>query len=188
MAAIDPIPTSEAVRTRRADVRNRMVHMLWAAHEADRRGEGCLHDVLGTTHIDHPGGVCFYPAGGDAARQILDNLSSFEQTDPEERVAFREQATFLALLVGSPLASYVSTSAVIAYNDPARPGWPVLYMNHCAGQLTRHINPLDLGMFADVMVVDPLDARALWCRGDRQSEVLQLDGLRQFLNAAERLC
>lgn len=186
----DAAPPSEAALTRRAEMRNTLVAMIWGAVEAERLGERCLHTVLATEErpadMHHPHGVCFY-SGPDAPRVLTEQLAGFEAVDPE-RALHRERALLLALLVASPLRPYVASSVVIAYNDPVARGWPVLYVNHHAGQFTRHISPLDLDLFASIEVVEDGDARALWCRNDRTIEQGQLDNLRLFLAAGGRLC
>jgi len=177
---------SEAARTQPQAVRDSLVHMLWAAYEAERLGEPCLHYVLAADRGQalseyHPDGVCFYLASQQSPAELLDRLAEFEQAHGAERLSYRERALYLALMVGSPLRGFLCDSAVISYNDPRRPGWPVLYVNHHEGQLARHIHPLDLDLFAGVDVVDGLDARALWCRAEKAIELVQLDNLRLFL-------
>lgn len=52
------------------------------------------------------------------------------------------------------LVAYLATQypAAMAYNDPAEPDWPVLYIDSPKGQLTWHISPDDLWLFAHVPV------------------------------------
>lgn len=186
MITVNDTVASEAAQTQPQAVRDRLIHMLWAAREAERLGEPCLHHLLAaddeaTLAAYHPGGVCFYPASEGSPEELLDRLAEFEQAHRAERLGYRERALYLALIVGPPLRGFLCASAVISYNDPRHPGWPVLYVNHRQGQLARHIHPLDLDLFAGVDVVDGLDARALWCRAEKAIELVQLDNLRLFL-------
>lgn len=70
---------------------------------------------------------------------------------------YRERAHLLAALV-----HLAELDAVISYNDPNEPNLPVLYVDTVAGQISWHLNPDHLPLFAAVPVVDPEDRRARW--------------------------
>lgn len=53
---------------------------------------------------------------------------------------YRERAALIAFLTKH-------YPAVYAYNDPAEPAWPVIYISTPEGQLSWHISPDDLGLF-----------------------------------------
>lgn len=58
---------------------------------------------------------------------------------------YRERAALVAHLA----AVYPS---VIAYNDPAEPDWPVIYLDTPQGQLSWHLAPDDLDLFGHVRI------------------------------------
>lgn len=68
---------------------------------------------------------------------------------------YRERAALVAHLA----ALY---PAVMAYNDTEVPTWPVVYIDTPRGQLSWHINPLDLDLFTHVTVVAADDSGAVW--------------------------
>jgi hypothetical protein len=57
--------------------------------------------------------------------------------------AYRERACLVALLA----AQYTSH---IGCTDPAAPDWPVVIVELPTGQVSWHINPADMGLFAHV--------------------------------------
>lgn len=60
---------------------------------------------------------------------------------------YTERAHLLAMVVAL-------FGGVLSYTDPLTPGWPVLYVESPAGQLSWHIHPDDLWLFDMVPVVD----------------------------------
>lgn len=77
-----------------------------------------------------------------------------ERYVPERRLAevYRERAHLVALLA-TMLPSH------IGYTDPETPGWPVVVAETPCGQLTWHVAPRDVPLFADVRPTRPGDAR-----------------------------
>lgn len=89
------------------------------------------------------------------------------------RAAYRDRAQVLAVLA----AIY---PAVIARNDPEQPTYPVLYLDTLAGQLSWHIAPEDMPLFARVPIVYMHDARARWdghTTEQKDARMAQLRGL-----------
>lgn len=89
------------------------------------------------------------------------------------RQLYRERAHLISALVRRAVLD-VGRDAVIAYNDPNEPRLPVLYADTDAGQVSWHINPEDLPLFAAVPVVDPGDSRARWDGHDKQTALTRL--------------
>lgn len=92
------------------------------------------------------------------------------------RDLYRERAHLIAALVR--LAALDSDRpAVIAYNDPNEPALPVLYVHTKAGQISWHLNPDDLSLYAAVSVVEPDDPRAIWDGHDKDTALARLRAL-----------
>lgn len=89
------------------------------------------------------------------------------------RGLYRERAHLLAALVRLAVLDR-GQDAVIAYNDPAEPDLPVLYAHTSAGQVSWHLNPEHLGLFAAVPVVAPDDPRARWDGHDKDTALARL--------------
>jgi hypothetical protein len=68
-------------------------------------------------------------------------------TEPDPDI-YRERAHLVALLTRF-------FPSCISYNDPSEPDWPVVYMNAPTGQLSWHISPSDVHLFAHVVKVEP---------------------------------
>lgn len=66
--------------------------------------------------------------------------------DLKEPDIYTERAHLLAMVVAL-------FGGVLSYTDPLTPGWPVLYVESPAGQLSWHIHPDDLWLFDTVPVV-----------------------------------
>lgn len=83
------------------------------------------------------------------------------------------------------LAAYVAARhpSRIAHNDPASPGWPVLYVDTPAGQLTWHLSADDLDLFPHVPVVDPDHPAARWDGHTTPEKYRRLGALTQALRA-----
>ena len=62
------------------------------------------------------------------------------------------------------LVAYLATRypSVLSYADPNEPEWPLVFVDTPAGQLSWHIAPEDLELFAALPIVEPYDARAIW--------------------------
>lgn len=67
----------------------------------------------------------------------------------------RERAHLIAALAAE-------WASVMAYNDPDEPDWPVIYIQTETGQLSWHISPGDVDLFAHIPVVAGDDPRARW--------------------------
>ncbi|MBN9748623.1 hypothetical protein DMP23_47440 [Amycolatopsis sp. A1MSW2902] len=89
------------------------------------------------------------------------------------RQLYRERAHLISALVRRAVLD-PGREAVIAYNDPDEPRLPVLYADTEAGQVSWHINPDDLPLFAAVPVVAPGDPRARWDGHDKQTALTRL--------------
>jgi hypothetical protein len=138
-------------------LRNELVAVIAEAHQGVTEASDCDVDATHDEHLAH-GCVRYYQG---RLRKAVTSLRWIEQYAPE-RESYRERATLLALALLMPNTGEVIHSAVIAYNDPRMPGWPVLYVRHLYGGLAWHVNPLDLFLFSQVSVVEPMDARATW--------------------------
>lgn len=92
------------------------------------------------------------------------------------RQLYRERAYLVAALVRSAVLDQ-GREAVIAYNDPDAPDLPVLYADTSAGQISWHINPVDLPLLAAVPVVADDDPRARWDGHDKQTALARLHAL-----------
>ncbi|MFE7462274.1 WDGH domain-containing protein [Nocardiopsis terrae] len=81
------------------------------------------------------------------------------------------------------LAAYIAARhpSRIAYNDPESPDWPVLYIDTPASQLTWHLSPDDLDLFAHVPVVAPEHPRARWDGHTTPEKYRRLAALTQAL-------
>jgi len=57
----------------------------------------------------------------------------------------------------SYLVAYLAVKypAVMSYNDPNEPDWPVIYIESPEGQLSWHIAPHDVEIFSHVKKVEP---------------------------------
>ncbi|MFV2198444.1 hypothetical protein [Nocardiopsis sp. LOL_012] len=84
------------------------------------------------------------------------------------------------------LAAYLAARhpSRTAYNDPQSPGWPVLYVNTPAGQLTWHLAQDDLDLFSHVPVVAPDDPAAQWDGHTTGEKYRRLDALTAALAAS----
>ncbi|MBN9748562.1 hypothetical protein DMP23_47090 [Amycolatopsis sp. A1MSW2902] len=115
----------------------------------------------------------------EAMNELFDqNTAEVAGTGPagdsdQVRALYRERAHLVAALVRAAVLD-VGRDAVIAYNDPDEPRLPVLYADTDAGQISWHINPEDLPLFAAVPVVDPGDPRARWDGHDKQTALTRL--------------
>ncbi|MFE4527132.1 hypothetical protein ACFRMO_08030 [Streptomyces anulatus] len=67
--------------------------------------------------------------------------------ETKEPDVYTERAHLLAVVVAL-------FGGVLSYTDPLTPGWPVLYVESPAGQLSWHIHPDDVWLFDQVPVVD----------------------------------
>lgn len=85
---------------------------------------------------------------------------------------YRERAHLVAHLAARP--DYPS---VLSYSDPDEPEWPVLTVHTPAGQLTWHIAPADLDLFAHVPVVAADDPLARWDGHTTDEKYARLRGL-----------
>ena len=54
-----------------------------------------------------------------------------------------------AYLLGGYVAMF---GGVFSYDDPATPGWPVLYIETPEGQISDHIHPNDVEVFGDLNI------------------------------------
>jgi hypothetical protein len=69
--------------------------------------------------------------------------------------------------------------SVMSYNDPAEPDWAVVYIDTPAGQLSWHIAPKDVMLFAHISPpVDANDRRARWDGHTTRQKYLRLGDLR----------
>lgn len=115
----------------------------------------------------------------EAMNRLLDqNTEKAAGTGPagdsdQVRELYRERAHLISALVRRAVLDG-GRDAVIAYNDPAEPRLPVLYADTDAGQLSWHLHPDDLPLFAAVPVVGPGDARARWDGHDKQTALARL--------------
>lgn len=93
--------------------------------------------------------------------------------DEQVRGLYRERAHLVTALVRLA-ALDAGHPAVIAYNDPREPMLPVLYVHTAAGQISWHLNPEHLLLFAAVPVVEPDDPRARWDGHDKDTALARL--------------
>lgn len=92
------------------------------------------------------------------------------------RQLYRERAHLVAALVRWAVLD-AGRDAVIAYNDPDQPHLPVLFADTSAGQISWHINPDDLSLFAAVPIVAHDDPRARWDGHDKHTALARLRAL-----------
>jgi hypothetical protein len=85
--------------------------------------------------------------GADSAARAADRAAA------ELAAAYRERARLISHL------AHVYP-AVICANDPATPGYPVIYFSTSAGQLSWHLAEADLDLFDHVPVVAAGDPAA----------------------------
>ncbi|MFE2539022.1 hypothetical protein [Actinacidiphila glaucinigra] len=80
---------------------------------------------------------------------------------------YTERAHLLAVLVAL-------FGGVLSYADRSNPGWPVLYIESPAGQLSWHINPEDVWLFDQVPVIEdyPWDRHTTVAKYRRVREVI----------------
>lgn len=81
---------------------------------------------------------------------------------------YRERAALVAHLA----TVYPS---VMAYNDPQEPDWPVVYVDTPQGQMSWHLAPTDLDLYAHVPVVTP--DRVTWDGHDTPEKYRRLAAL-----------
>lgn len=92
-------------------------------------------------------------------------------------VVYRERARLIANLA----ARY---PAVISANDPKLPDFPVIYIDTPAGQISYHIHPDNLDLYADVEQVPGDDPRATWDGHDTDTKNQRLALLSKIERAA----
>lgn len=75
------------------------------------------------------------------------------------KALYTERARLLAFLA-------IQHDSVLSFSDPNEPEWAVLTIQppdgSQAGQMTWHIHPGDLHLFAGIPFVEPTDPRAVW--------------------------
>lgn len=92
------------------------------------------------------GGTWHWPERTDEPGQV--------EPEPEIWNPYRERAALVAHLA----AIY---PAAIAYNDPAEPDWPVIYVTTPHGQLSWHLSEKDGDLFPHVPLIEG-DAAPTW--------------------------
>lgn len=92
------------------------------------------------------------------------------EPEPEEIGVYTERAHLIAYLA-------LHYRAVIAYNDPAEPDWPVIYIETPQGQLSWHLAADDLPLFPHVPVAGPGDAMPEWDGHDTPEKYRRLQVL-----------
>lgn len=110
------------------------------------------------------------PASGNDFIVAKETGTQSDGTSAPEIGIYRERAHLLAYLSAH-------WKSVLAFNDPAEPTWPVLYINTDAGQMSWHISPDDVDLFPHVLVVPIDDPRAKWDGHSTAEKYDRLDGL-----------
>lgn len=90
---------------------------------------------------------------------------------------YRERARLVAFLASL-------FPSVLSYADPDEPDWAVVYVSSPAGQLSWHIAPGDVELFAHVPKVTPDDKRAEWDGHDTPTKYERLAALATLAGTA----
>lgn len=109
--------------------------------------------------------------GAEPVLPLRAELATAQRT---ARAAYRERAHLVAFLS----SLYPS---VLCANDPDAEGYPVLYVDTIAGQMTWHIHPDDLLLFKHVRWVEPDYPHAQWDGHTTDQKYQRLDRLRDLL-------
>jgi len=110
--------------------------------------------------------------------EVLRKAANDLAPDPALSAAYRERARLVAFLASL-------FPSVLAYADPDEPDWAVVYISSPAGQLSWHIAPDDVELFAHVPKVTPDDKRAEWDGHDTPTKYERLAALVDVRRAAE---
>jgi hypothetical protein len=112
-------------------------------------------------------------AFAEVLREAANNLAP----DPALSAAYRERARLVAYLA-------TQHPAVLAYADPDEPEWAVVYVHTPAGQMSWHIAPGDVELFAHVPKVTPDSPLAQWDGHDTPTKYERLAHMTRFMAMA----
>lgn len=88
------------------------------------------------------------------------------------RPVYRERAQFAAFL-----AHMFRHTSAMSRNDENWPGWWVLYVHTIEGQLSWHIHPDDMDLFAGIRKAAPEDPWAQWDEHSTEEKYARLGRL-----------
>ncbi|WP_207944587.1 hypothetical protein [Actinomadura rubrisoli] len=142
--------------------------VLWPDGAVSVRWRGEMPSTVAWECLDHV--VQVHGHAGHTRILWLDDDATGAET---VNGVYRERAALVAYLA-------TQHPAVLAYTDPDAPDWAVVYVHTPAGQMSWHIAPEDVDLFAHVAKVTPDDQLAEWDGHDTPTKYERLAHMTRF--------